>query len=133
MAEEALVALLRAQSGGADRDAAFRELDRHFRPRLLRYFVAASFSREDAEDLVQKTLVRVFQGIGGVREEDKLLAWLFTVARNVRSTAFERRPPPAVPLDAVAEPADTRDRDDAERRVNALWKAIEALPPRQRQ
>ena len=133
MAEEALAALRRARSGGADEDSAFRELDRLFRPRLLRYFLASSFSREDAEDLVQKTLVRVFQGIGGVREEDRLLAWLFTVARNVRNTAFERRPPPALPLDAVAEPADTRGMESSERDVDALWKAIEALPPRQRQ
>ena len=133
MAEEALVALWRARSGGADADTAFRELDAVVRPRLLRYFRAASFSREDAEDLVQKTLTRVFQSIGGVREEDKLLAWLFTVARNVRNTAFERRPPAALPLEAISEPADAREMDSSEHRIEALWKAIEALPPRQRQ
>ncbi len=138
MVEQALADLRRARSGGADADAAFRDLDRAFRPRLLRYFRAASFSQEDAEDLVQKTLLRVFQGIGGVREEDKLLAWLFTVARNVRNTAFDRRPPRAVPLEKVPEPADAREMDDTdhrrrERRAAALWRAIEALPPRQRQ
>ena len=137
MAEEALVALRRARSGGAD-EAAFGELDRFFRPRLLRYFLAASFSREDAEDLVQKTLVRVFQGIGGVREEEKLLGWLFTVARNVRNTEVKRRPVREVPLEDVSEPADTRTMSEMERRsrearMDAVWRAIEALPPRQRQ
>jgi RNA polymerase sigma-70 factor (ECF subfamily) len=133
MAEEALVALRRAQSAGADQDAAFREFDRCFRPRLLRYFRAASFSQEDSEDLVQKTLLRVFQGIGRVREEEKLLGWLFTVARNVKNTAFERQPPRAVPLEAVPEPPDTRKMNDSEQRIEAIWRAVEALPPRQRQ
>jgi RNA polymerase sigma-70 factor (ECF subfamily) len=133
MAEEALAALRRARSEGADEDAAFRELDRLFRPRLLRYFRAASFSREDAEDLVQKTLLRVFQGIGSVREEEKLLAWLFTVARNVKNTAFERQPARAVPLEAVPEPPDAREMESSENRIEAIWRAIETLPPRQRQ
>lgn len=138
MAEDALVAALRRTRNGADPDDTFRDLDALLRQRLARYFQAASFSREDAEDLVQKTLVRVFQGIGGVREEEKLLAWIFTVARNVRNSAFERRPRPAVPLEAIPEPADAREMDDSahetrEKRIDAIWRAIEALPPRQRQ
>jgi RNA polymerase sigma factor (sigma-70 family) len=139
MPEDALVAALRGVRGrGANAEEAFRGLDAALRPRLVRYFRAAGFSPEDAEDLVQKTLVRVYQGIGGVREEDKLLAWLFTVARNVRNTAFERRPLRAVPLEAVPEPADSREIGNGvhefhERRIEALWRAIEALPPRQRQ
>lgn len=138
MAEEALVSALRRARGGADVEEAFGGLDAALRPRLLRYFRAASFSREDAEDLVQKTLARVFQGIGGVREEEKLLAWVFTVARNVRNTAFERRPPRAVSLDEIPEPADAREMDDSahdsrEKEIQAIWRAIEALPPRQRQ
>jgi RNA polymerase sigma-70 factor (ECF subfamily) len=135
---EAVLRLARRQlRQGAALDEAFRGLDAELRPRLLRYFRAASFSPEDAEDLVQKTLARVFQGIGGVREEEKLLAWLFTVARNVRNTAFERRPPRALPLEAVPELRDTKEGDATherrERRIEAVWRAIESLPPRQRQ
>ncbi len=136
MPEDTLLAALRgARAGGAHADEAFRGLDAALRPRLFRFFRAAGISPDDSEDLVQKTLLRVFQGIGGVREEEKLLAWLFTVARNVRNTAFERRPPPALPLEEVPEPADTRDMGDPEheRRIAAVWRAIEALPPRQRQ
>jgi RNA polymerase sigma factor (sigma-70 family) len=138
MAEEALVAALRRARSGADPDEVFRELDADLRPRLTRYFRAASFSPEDAEDLVQKTLARVFQGIGGVREEDKILAWLFTVARNVRNTAFESRPPRAVSLEEIPEPADAREMSESaherrEKRIEAVWRAIEKLPPRQRQ
>ena len=139
MAEDALVIALRgARTGGANADEAFCSLDAALRPRLLRYFRAAGISREEAEDLVQKTLVRVFQSIGGVREEEKLVAWLFTVARNVRNTAFERQPPHGVPLESVPEPADPRGigngvDEDREKRHATLWRAIEALPPRQRQ
>ena len=138
MAEEALLAALRRARSGSGVEEAFGELDRVLRPRLLRYFGASGVPAADAEDLVQKALVRVFQGIGGVREEEKLLAWLFTVARNVRNTDFERRPPPAVPLEAVPEPPDSRQigngtQELRERRIEALWRAVEALSPRQRQ
>jgi RNA polymerase sigma-70 factor (ECF subfamily) len=135
--EGLLIALRRARTG-VEADDAFRDLDGHLRPRLLRYFRAASVSQEDAEDLVQKTLTRVFQGIGGVREEEKILAWLFTVARNVRNSAFQRQPPRAVSLEAVPEPADAREMDEGaiekrETKIAAVWRAIEALPLRQRQ
>jgi RNA polymerase sigma-70 factor (ECF subfamily) len=138
MSEDALAAALRrVRVGGADPDRDFRQLDAVLRPRLFAYF-RASFGPEDAEDLVQRTLVRVCQGIGAVREEEKLFAWLFTVARNVRNSAFERRPPRGVPLDSVPEPADPHEIGDGvderrEKRREALWRAIEALPPRQRQ
>jgi RNA polymerase sigma-70 factor (ECF subfamily) len=138
MAEDALLAALRRAHGAAGSAQAIEELDSVLRPRLIRYFRAASFSLEDAEDLVQKALLRVFQGIGGVREGEKLLGWLFTVARNVRNTAFERSPPRGLALEKVPEPADTRPMDDEarasrQRRIDAVWQAIEALPPRQRQ
>ena len=138
MSEEALVAALRRARSGADPAEDFRDLDAELRPRLTRYFRVASFSPEDAQDLVQKTLVRVFQGIGAVREEEKTLAWLFTVARNVRNTAFERRPTRAVSLEEIPEPADAREMDDSARagremRIEAVWRAIKKLPPRQRQ
>lgn len=137
-ADVALLEALRRLKAGAEPDEAFSGLDRVLRPRLTAYFRAASFSTEDAEDLVQKTLVRVFQGIGGVREEERLLAWLFTVARNVRNTGFERRPPRAVPLEAVPEPEDSREigngtEERRQTRIEAIWRAVETLPPRQRQ
>lgn len=136
--EAMLLATTRSVRAGTGQEEAFGALDTALRPRLIRYFSSASFSPDDAEDLTQKTLIRVFRGIGSVRREDRLLAWLFAVARNVRNTAFEHRPPRAVPLDAVPEPADTRHfgcamQDEPERRIDAVWRAIESLPPRQRE
>ena len=60
------------------------------------------------------------------------------MARNVRNTAFERRPTRAVSLEEIPEPADAREMDDSaragrEKKIEAVWRAIEELPPRQRQ
>jgi RNA polymerase sigma-70 factor (ECF subfamily) len=138
--------LLRAVSlarRGEGSEESFGELDAALRPRLRRYFESAGFSPEDAQDLVQKTLVRVFKGIGGLREEEKFLAWLFSIARNVLRTAVVERREAArmsLPLEAVADvpdgadgPAGRGDEKDRETRIAAVWRAIERLPLRQRQ
>ena len=73
----------------ANRDAAesFAPLQAQLAPRLFRYFRAHSFSPEDAEDLVQGVLARVWQGLPGLRQEARFLGWLFAIARNVRRAA----------------------------------------------
>jgi RNA polymerase sigma-70 factor, ECF subfamily len=60
------------------------------RPRLLRYFVASGAARLDADDLVQETLVSGWRGLAQLRQPDKLIPWLFAIARRVRS-AYRRR------------------------------------------
>jgi RNA polymerase sigma-70 factor (ECF subfamily) len=115
-------------------------LDDSLRPRLLRYFERAPFSREDAEDLVQKTMLLVFQHAGELQQEERFVGWLYAIAHNVKITELMRRaaerrvvvrPAEGVPEPRVAADADTAVEND-ERRA-ALRAAIETLPPRQRQ
>jgi RNA polymerase sigma-70 factor, ECF subfamily len=85
---EVLVRRLRA---GVEREESARRLDQLLRSRLVRYFVSNGCSRAEAEDLVQQTLLRVFQGVGELRSEGSFLPWLFAVARNVRRSAWRGR------------------------------------------
>jgi RNA polymerase sigma-70 factor (ECF subfamily) len=115
-------------------------LDESFRPRLLRYFLKAPLTREDAEDLVQKTMLLVFQHVGELEQEERFVGWLYAIARNVKITELARRraerrivvgsaddaPAPRVAASGVEELAKD------ERRA-AVRAAIETLPPRQRQ
>ena len=127
---------------GDDVAGSFRALEAHLAPRLRRYFRGYSFPHEDAEDLVQSVLARVWQGLSRLQAEESFLPWLYTIARNVRSAAWQDRRQErswrveAVELrDETPDPRSGRlveDRLDAER-VEALMAAIEELPPQQRQ
>jgi RNA polymerase sigma factor (sigma-70 family) len=121
----------------------FRILESWASPRLLSYFRARDFSHEDAEDLVQKTLVRVYRGIAQLEKEEKFIPWLFTIARNVHLTAarqqMRERQSRAGDLEQAEELPDPKpaswsiDQQLEEKRLKQLWAAIEALPARQRQ
>src|SRR5262245_34389424 len=122
-------------------EASWRRMDALLRPRLLRYFQAHYFGREDAEDLVQRTLARVFQGMAGLRSEESFMAWLFAIARNLRRTAQRRRQrerglvsDEAGEVEVLPDPRpDAVDERLRGERVAALRSAIERLPPQQRQ
>lgn len=46
-------------------------------------FVARRIDRpDDAEDIVQEVLLKMSQGIGSVREQERLEAWVYQIARN---------------------------------------------------
>ncbi|AWK86499.1 sigma-70 family RNA polymerase sigma factor [Azospirillum thermophilum] len=57
---------------------------------LRRYALALSRDRDDAEDLVQETLVRAISGAQGFRPEGDLRAWLFGILHNVHVSARRR-------------------------------------------
>jgi RNA polymerase sigma-70 factor (ECF subfamily) len=136
--DETLSAAVRRARAGIEVEEAFRVLDSLLRPRLLGYFRSSSLPREDAEDLVQKTLARVFRSIGGLENEESFLAWLFAIARNVRRTAEEKRRREAegvaLPEEIVDPRPSTRmEEEEIERKQQEVHGAIERLPARQRQ
>jgi RNA polymerase sigma-70 factor (ECF subfamily) len=84
--DAALIA--RARRGEA---SAFAELvGRHY-PTCVRYAVRFLAHREDAEDAVQETWLRVHRGLGGYRERDVFERWLFRILLNVCRTVSGRR------------------------------------------
>jgi RNA polymerase sigma-70 factor (ECF subfamily) len=90
MNQPLLQAVRRARAGIEVEDS-FRVIDAQLSPRLLNYFQAHRFSHADAEDLVQKTLAAVYKNISQLEDDEKFLAWLFTIARNIRYTAIKQR------------------------------------------
>jgi len=130
---------VRANHGATE---SFDRLQEQLAPRLFRYFRAHSFSPEDAEDLVQGVLARVWQGLPGLRQEDRFLAWLFTIARNVRRVARTeqlrerswRAADTEWPDDLPDPRAEGQARDQLRaERMDVLDAAIDALPAQQRQ
>jgi RNA polymerase sigma-70 factor (ECF subfamily) len=81
----------RAQQGCA---ASFEELVRRFQVPLLQ-FLQRWATREDAEDLVQDTLVRAYRNLHRYRPSWRFATWLFTIARRLSMNQRRRRRPKA--------------------------------------
>ncbi len=140
--DSAIVEALRHARLGNRSDEALRVLDGWIRPRLLRYFRADPLMRPDAEDLVQKTLSRVFLHVGDLEAEERFVGWLFSVARNVKSTETTRllrergvivRGRDAAPDPPAPGGVGLEENLEMEERLERVRVAIETLPARQRQ
>lgn len=70
---------------------AFRDLFRHFFPRLVSYFRASGFSTPEAEDLSQNALWNVYRAGSSLRAEGSLEAWVYSIARNQARDEWRRR------------------------------------------
>lgn len=60
--------------------AAFDEIARRYRPRLLRFLRLRTPSFESAEDLTQETLIKAFASLDGLRRGEFFSTWLYRVA-----------------------------------------------------
>ncbi len=88
--DDALLALVGRIRADIKVEEAFHSLDRILRPWLIAYFRRAS-SPADADELAQTTLSRVYLNIRGLADESRFVPWLFTIARNVKLTALDRK------------------------------------------
>lgn len=59
--------------------------------RLLRYLVYLTSRREQAEDLVQETWMRVLERAGQYNGRSRFEPWLFSIARNLAIDDLRRR------------------------------------------
>ena len=63
-------------------------------PASLRRFIGRRVRNQaDVDDLVQRVLLQIVKGIGGLRDQDRLYAWVYRTARNAiadhyRAAAF---------------------------------------------
>jgi RNA polymerase sigma-70 factor (ECF subfamily) len=61
-------------------------------PGLLAFLVRRTSGREEAEDVLQETFVRIFEGRGDFESRGRFRAWLYTIAlRLTRDRARERQ------------------------------------------
>lgn len=59
--------------------------------RLLRYLMYLTSRREQAEDLVQETWMRVLEHAGQFRGDRRFEPWLFSIARNLAIDQLRRK------------------------------------------
>jgi RNA polymerase sigma-70 factor (TIGR02960 family) len=103
--------IARARAGDND---AFRELIEPHRRELLVHCYRMLGSFQDAEDVLQDTLLAAWQGLDGFEERASIRTWLYRIATNrcmnARRSA-SRRPAIAWPITEVQPPEPTRLND----------------------
>jgi RNA polymerase sigma-70 factor (ECF subfamily) len=61
---------------------AFDHFVDHFRAKIYHYSWLMCGHREDAEEVAQETLLKVFESAEQLREPDKVKSWVFRIAKN---------------------------------------------------
>lgn len=114
--------------GRGDGDA-FRELYTRYADRVFRYALTLLRNRHLAEDVVQETMIAVWNGASRFEGRSQVSTWVFGIARHqahrvFRSEAKGERIPP--------EDEDTDPAAVVEREVR-VQRALAELPPDQRE
>lgn len=134
--------LLEAARAG-DPGALERLLEQH-EPRVYRFARRMCRHHEDAEDVLQESLLAAARGLSGFRGASSLSTWLFTIARShcIKKRRRSRFAPTEVSLDA-GEADAARERPDpapdpeqalhARRLETALEQAIAGLDRKYRE
>ncbi len=93
---------VKTRSGAAARGA-FADLAREHLDRLYGFCVRVTNDPNDAEDLVQETLLRAMRAYGDLRDASRAKSWLFAIATNAwRDLSRARsRQVATVPLDSI--------------------------------
>ncbi len=93
----------------ARRDArAFGELYRLLVDRVFRYLYSRVGSRSDAEDLTAQTFLAAYEALPRLRQDDRFLPWLFSIARSKLNDHYRRRRPLS-PLDPDGNRSEGQD------------------------
>jgi len=125
--------LLRAAQGG-DKEA-FQQLILAYYPYVKKFLLKLSGSEQDAEDLTQETFLKLIRGIRQYEPSGNALfaTWLMTIAKHCYLDFLRRNRLITVDFNALELPSDEFFEGEIERRedADALWRAMETLPPEQ--
>ncbi len=117
-----------------DREA-FNELVRKHQRSLYAMLYRMVSNQDDAADLLQKTFVKAFTGIGGFERRSSFRTWLYQIAINLAKNLYrDRARVQLVPLDDVVIKRDPKTLDALVRKETRelLLKAMTELPEKQR-
>jgi RNA polymerase sigma-70 factor (TIGR02960 family) len=100
---------MRQDSAGVD-DKAFRELTDPYRRELQIHCYRLLGSHQDAEEMLQETLLAAWRGLDDYEERDSMRSWLYRIATNrcLNALRDRRRRPRAAPPAPAHFPEPTR-------------------------
>lgn len=131
--DERIIRLLQEE---ATRERGFRLLMGAYQERLYHHLRRLVNQHEDANDLLQNCLVKVYRNIDSFRGQSSLYTWLYRIASNEAFTFLKRRQrrateelPAVLPTAGQFQADSWFDGDELERQ---LQYAVQQLPDRQR-
>lgn len=122
--------------------SAFEKLFERHRTMVFRFCYQMVPIRDDAEDMTQEVFVRAYQNLGRYRDEAKFTTWLLRIATNLatdrarmvtrRTNLEQKEAGSGLAWMTIGETEDPIDNLQSEQRIEAIRKAIAALPPHHR-
>jgi RNA polymerase sigma factor (sigma-70 family) len=117
--------------------AAFDELVARWHAPMWQYVRRMADRNEVADELIQETWLRVLRGIANLREPDRLVAWMFGIARHVMMDRLRQKYRQEALLENALDDlqATTGEGDELERRddIENVLDKLEHLPLSQRE
>ncbi len=118
---------------------AYIELVNRYRDRLLNFVYNYIGDFEISEDIVQDTMVKLYQKKHYYREIAKFSTWLYTIAKNLANTEFRKKKQRKItllsqigrddkPYDIPADQPDTDQEIQSDIANRIIRKAIDELP-----
>jgi len=128
------VALL-VKEAAAGNGSAWNELVVRYSPMVASIARRYRLSAPDTEDLCQTVWLRLVEGIGAIRDPERVGGWLAAVTRHesLRLARRSSRETPVADTGLDDAPSAERDADDrilALELTGAVWEAIDRLPAR---
>ncbi len=76
--------------------------------RLSIYFQRKCNNKQDAEDLTQETLLKMYRCLEGLCQVSRFWSWLFTIAANIKNSYYRKvcRQGPSQSIDFIDESSD---------------------------
>jgi RNA polymerase sigma factor (sigma-70 family) len=129
--------LLHLFRSAATKETAFTSIIRKYQEKLYWHIRRMVVEHEDANDVLQNVLIRVWNGLENFREDSQLYTWLYRVATNECLTFLEQqKKKSSVSLEQVEGGLSNKIIADKHFDPNRLeWKlqlAIQQLPDKQR-
>jgi RNA polymerase sigma-70 factor, ECF subfamily len=116
--------LLKAAQGGDE--AAFADLVAPYRGELGAHCYRMLGSHQDAEDVLQETMLRAWRALDRFEGRSSLRSWLYTIATNTSLNAIEKRPKRVHPVDYGPRSQADGDGPPGRPVVESVW--IEPFP-----
>lgn len=78
--------ILKLYAEETTQERAFRLLMKHYQKRLYWHVRKMVIDHDEADDLVQESLIRAWRGLSKFRDESALYTWLYRIATNLSLT-----------------------------------------------
>ncbi|HMT29517.1 MAG TPA: RNA polymerase sigma factor [Bacteroidia bacterium] len=129
--------LLKLFREGENRNHAFNLLMRRYQQKVYYHVRRIVIDHDDANDVVQNTFIKAWNGLDNFREDSQFFTWLYRIATN-ESLTFLKKKRTAFFIPMINVERKLTDKLESDSLINAdalelkLQKAILSLPEKQR-